>query len=116
FSPNTSTTLLCNHLESIHTLQYMVQLQEQGWVVQTKLLKAAFSGGYTYDSLKATLVLPNMTIDALPPPPLHEVGDMIPLCLGPKTDLGTDIPEFSLTALHDYLVRFIVADDQVHAM
>ena len=92
-----------------------MQLQEQGWVVQTKLLKAAFSGGYTYDSLKAVLTLPNMTIDALPPPS-REVGDMIPLCLGPKTDLGADIPEFSLTALHDYLVRFIVADDQVRAM
>jgi len=99
----------------MHTLPYVIQLQEQGWLVQSKLLKAAFSLGYTYNSLKAALALPNSTIDNLPPPPPKD-GDNIPLRLGPKVDLGTDIPEFSLTALHDYLVRFIVADDQVCAM
>ena len=100
----------------MHTLQYVIQLQEQGWLVQTKLLKVAFSGGYTYNSLKAMLTLRNIEIDNLPPPPPCKVGDTIPLCLGPKADLGADIPEFSLTALHDYLVRFIFADDQIDVM
>jgi len=83
--------------------------------VQIPLLKAAFSSGYTYNSLKAVLAHQGVTIYNLPPLPPPEVGDGIPLGLGKhlKTDLGADLPEFSLGALHDYIVRFIVADDQV---
>lgn len=83
--------------------------------MQSPLLKAAFSSGYTYNSLKAVLTCQGVTIHGLPPPPPPEVGDNIPSGLGkpPKPDISTDLPKFSLGALHNYIVRFIVADEQV---
>ncbi|KAI6013854.1 hypothetical protein EDC04DRAFT_2609172 [Pisolithus marmoratus] len=69
FSGKTSNTMLHNHLESVHTLLYINKLEEEGWLVQSKLLKATFSSGYTFNTLRAALALPDVTIDNLPPPP-----------------------------------------------
>ncbi|KAI6021257.1 hypothetical protein EDC04DRAFT_2901326 [Pisolithus marmoratus] len=114
FSRKTSTTMLHNHLELAHMLLYVNKLEEEGWLVQLKLLKATFSSGYTFNTLRATLAFPNVMIDNLPPPPPPKVGNCIPSNLGslPRADISDGILEFSLKALHDYLVRFIVANDQ----
>lgn len=84
-------------------LLYVMKLEEEKWTVQSPLLKAAFSSGYTYNTLKAVLADQGATIHSLLPPPPPKVGDSIPLNLGkyPKADLGADLPEFSLSALHN---------------
>ncbi|KAI6098647.1 hypothetical protein EDD16DRAFT_1718454 [Pisolithus croceorrhizus] len=51
FSWKTSSTMLCAHLESKNTLLYVIKLEEEGWQVQLALLKAAFSSGYSYNTL-----------------------------------------------------------------
>lgn len=104
-------------MEANHALVYLEALEERGWLVQTPLFKAAFSSGFTFKTLKVVLADPKVTIQNLPPPPPSEEGDSIPVGLGPLPgpDITADIPEFSVQALHDYLVRFIVANDQVRA-
>lgn len=90
-------------------------LEKNHWIVQSKLLKAAFNLGYSFNSLRAILLEPGMTINNLPPPPPLQPGDNIPVGIGlrPKVDLGSDLPEFSLSVLQECLVEFIVAHDEV---
>ncbi|KAG2351062.1 hypothetical protein BDR07DRAFT_1321681 [Suillus spraguei] len=58
---------------------------------------------------------PSVTICKLPPAPHPEPGDVIPVDLNgkPSTSLDTDLPDFSLAALHEYIVKFIIANDQL---
>jgi hypothetical protein len=90
-------------------------LEKNHWIVQSKLLKAAFNLGYSFNSLRAVLLEPGMTINNLPPPPPLQPGDNIPIGIGPrpKVDLGSDLPEFSISVLQECLVEFIVAHDEV---
>lgn len=106
---------LHNHLESKHTLLYLDVLQEQCWQPQSPLIKAAIKSGYTFKTLREALNSPSITLDNIPPPPPQEDGDDVPAGLGPqsKADLNASIPEFSLRAFHQYLVDFIVANNQV---
>ncbi|KAI6041936.1 hypothetical protein EDC04DRAFT_2601246 [Pisolithus marmoratus] len=46
----------------------------------------------------------------LPPP---AVDDRVPVGKLPKGDLSVDLPEFSIQCLHEFLVNFIVSNDQV---
>lgn len=90
-------------------------LEKHHWVVQSKLLKAAFSSGYSYNSLKAALSKLGVSTNNLPPPPPPRPGDNMPVGIGqrPKADLGADLPEFSLAVLQECLIEFIVTYDEV---
>lgn len=98
-----------------HTLLYLSKLDKEGWRVLSPLLKGAFHSGYTFQTLREVLSRPNVTIDHLPPPPTPDVGDTIPSTLGPrpKADIGAGLPEYSQQALNQFLVEFIVENDQV---
>lgn len=95
----------------------MNKLEEEGWRVQSTLLKAAFMSGYTFKTLREVLSRPNATLDKLPPAPTPEIGDTVPSALGPrpKVDIGADMPEYSLQTLRQFLVDFIVENDQVRS-
>jgi len=115
FSIKTLNTSLHSHLELKHILLYLAKLKEEGWQVQLPLLKAAFSSGYSFKTLIAVFTDSNVAIDNLPPPPPLGDVDYIPSNLGPQShaNLDVDLPEFSIKALHDFLVGFVVTDNQV---
>lgn len=115
FSVKTANGPLRYHLEVRHTLVYLEMLEKNRWNVQSKLLKAAFSAGHSYNSLRLALSNPEITINSLPPPPPLQPGDSTPAGIGqrPKADLGAGLPEFSLAVLQDCLVKFIVEYDEV---
>jgi hypothetical protein len=115
FSMKTSNTMLRGHLESKHTLLYLTKLLEEHWQPQSPLIKAAITSGYTIGTLIQALSPPDISFDNLPPPPPREEDDEVLAGFGPQSnaDLGSGIPEFSLKAFHEYLVNFIVANDQV---
>lgn len=67
--------------------------------------------GYSLKTLHEALKLPGATIRNLPPPPTpHAVRSHI---AGSKPSLEDGLPEFSTSTLMRFLVKFIVADDQV---
>jgi len=50
-------------------------LEEQRWLAQSTLIKAAITSGYTYKTLRAVLGDPEVMLNNLPPPPSQEAGD-----------------------------------------
>ena len=96
-------------------LAYLEMLKKNHWTVQSKLLKTPFSSGYSFNSLRAVLSKPRVTISNLPLPLPLQPGDNIPVVIGPlpKIDLGSDLPDFSLLILQESLVEFIVTHDEV---
>jgi len=115
FSPKTSNTTLHQHLESKHALLYLSMLEEQRWPAQSTLIKAAITSRYTYKTLRAVLGDLEVTLNNLPPPRPREAGDdfQVGLVLQSKVDHSSGILEFSLKALCSYLVKFVVANNQV---
>ena len=115
FSTKTSNGPLRSHLKMRHTLAYLEMLQKNGWHMQSKLLKAAFSSGYSFNTLRAVLSKPGVTISDLPPPPLPQPGDSMPIGISPclKANLAAGLPEFSIPMLQESLVNFIVTYDEV---
>lgn len=67
--------------------------------------------GYTFTTLREALKQPGVTIRALPPPPTPAPGDICPA--GSESSPADGLPEFSPSTLARFLVKFIVADDQV---
>ncbi|KAN0084632.1 hypothetical protein V8E55_008136, partial [Tylopilus felleus] len=109
FSPKTSNSPLHSHLESKHTLLYLTKLKEDGGWVGAVAIVQAFYSGYSFNTLAAVLADSNMTIDNLPPPsPLADWG-----LYSIQPYMSADLPEFSMEALDDFLVKFITADEQV---
>ncbi|KIK77451.1 hypothetical protein PAXRUDRAFT_166807, partial [Paxillus rubicundulus Ve08.2h10] len=111
FSPKTSNTNLCYHMEGRHTLLYLDQAKKHGWAIQSKLLKAVFK------SLKCVLTQPGVKLDNLPPPPPLDPSDCLPMGVIPsrKQGLCTGLPQFLINGLNNYIVSYLVANDLVHA-
>ncbi|KIK19075.1 hypothetical protein PISMIDRAFT_13963 [Pisolithus microcarpus 441] len=114
YSAATSNTSLRFHIEKYHLEEFLAEAECQGWVVQINSVRATFSIGYNYATLREVLSHPNISIHLLPPAPPPRPSDQLPVFSGPRPPpLGAGLPPFSISALHCYLVRFIVADDQV---
>lgn len=114
FSCNTSNSSLRGHIINWHLEEYLELAEQNGWVVQLSAVQSAFSMGYTFKTLREAIQQGNK-IAALPPAPRPGHGDSLPGNLLPSgTEKSTSaFPEFSNAALHEYLVKFVVADDQV---
>lgn len=85
--------------------------------MQIEVVRSAFSVGYTFRMLLKA-IQEGHRILLLPPPPPPQPGDTrprdCPSTLGQESEKkGPPVSEFSIATMHEYLVRFIVADDQV---
>jgi hypothetical protein len=84
--------------------------------MQIDAIRSAFSMGYTFRTLREA-IQKGTKLTALPPAPRPDHGDALPydfLALGQGSKKnGPTVPEFSISAMHEYLVKFIVVDDQV---
>ncbi|KAI6046648.1 hypothetical protein EDC04DRAFT_2597783 [Pisolithus marmoratus] len=110
YSAKSSTTMCCGHLDSQHLLVYLDKIEENNWPAQSKYLTAAFERGYTFNMLQEALNCAGTEISHLPPP---GVDDRVPVGKLPKGDLSVDLPKFSIQGLHEFLVDFIVSNDQL---
>ena len=77
-------------------------------------MKSALVAGYTVETLLEVVSQPGIDVNALPPGPPKDALDC-PLMdvLQWKGVLDADLPEFSLEGLHQYIIRFLVAEDVV---
>ena len=64
--------------------------------------------GYTIATLREALQKPGITLKKFPPAPEH-CGTNPPS----QTSLEAGLPPFTISMLHQYLIKFIVANDQV---
>jgi len=77
---------------------------------------SAFSMGYTFRMLCEAVQQGNK-LTVLPPAPCPNDGDTLPCNFLPSGQESEKhrltVPKFSIAAMHEHLVKFIVADDQV---
>ncbi|KAI6011624.1 hypothetical protein EDC04DRAFT_2609799 [Pisolithus marmoratus] len=81
-------------------------------VISSKYLMATFERGYTFNMLREALNHAGTEISHLLPPPPPGVDNRVPVGKLPKGDLSIDLPKFSIQGLHEFLVDFIVSNDQ----
>jgi hypothetical protein len=114
YSQNTSNTSLRVHIEKYHLDEYLTEADRNTWSIQIDAVRTAFSAGYTFTTLREALLKPGVSIRALPAAPRPGPGDS-PLELAGSSAFSLDagLPSFSPPVFHHFLVRFIVADDQV---
>ncbi|KAG6371769.1 hypothetical protein JVT61DRAFT_9123 [Boletus reticuloceps] len=110
---NTSNYSLHAHIANWHLDEYLELAEKNNWSVQVDPVRKAFSTkGYTFRTLRDA-IRRGHKLNALPP--VHfdhrdsQARDFLPLS---EKNMPA-IPNFSLAAMHEYLVRFIVTDDQV---
>lgn len=114
FSPKTSNTPLRYHVEIRHALIYLEQAEQHGWVIRVKFAKAAFTSGYTFNTLKRAISQPGVKLDDLPPPPPPDPSDRLPIgIIAQQPAIGADLPPFTVDGLKDHVVRYLVANDLV---
>lgn len=93
----------------------MIEADRNKWQIFVDAAINAFKMGYTFKTLIHALRQPGVTSQNLPLPPRPGPGDNAPLGSLPHVPqaLKDSVPDFSHEAMHEYLVRFVVADDQV---
>ncbi|KAI5991329.1 hypothetical protein EDC04DRAFT_2911606 [Pisolithus marmoratus] len=101
-----------HHLNSEHPLVYLNKIEEHNWPVQSQYLGATFKRGYTFNTLQEALNCPSTEISHLLPPPPPGLDNRAPIGKLPKGDPGVDLPDFSIQGLHEFLVNFIISNDQ----
>lgn len=111
FSCNTSNYSLRGHVVNWHLEEYLALADENGWIPQIDSIRIALGTGYTLKTLLEAIQQGHQ-LTTLPPAPRPNNGGIQQHDRLQSSDAPT-VPEFSLGAMHDYLVRFIVADDQV---
>ncbi|KAI6100378.1 hypothetical protein EDD17DRAFT_1768156 [Pisolithus thermaeus] len=113
YSAVMSNTSLHFHIEKYYLEEFLAEAEHHAWVVQINSMRATFSIGYNYATLCEVLSHPNVSIHLLPLAPPPRPDDELPVFSGPRPPpLGAGLLPFSISALHCYLVRFIMADDQ----
>ncbi|KIK28758.1 hypothetical protein PISMIDRAFT_90433, partial [Pisolithus microcarpus 441] len=121
YSPSMSNASLHVHIVNWHLEEYLILAEEHKWSIQINIVQNAFTVGYTFRTLKVALTQSGFDIHKLPPAPAPKPGDASPGdFLMPAWHLrwGHDgILEFTIAAMHEQIIWFIVADDQVsHAI
>lgn len=107
YCDSTSNWSLRGHVEKFHLDLYLEEAERNGWSIYLENVKEAFRVGYTYLTLRQALCRPNTTIRKLPP------LSQLPTANSSSEALQSSAPPpFSLAALHQFLVKFIVSDDQ----
>ena len=113
YQPKTSTYSLRGHIERLHLVEFLPLAQMEKWMVYLTKVKVALKLGYDLSMLLEALKLPGVTIHNLPPPPQRPSDTQENLQPGGEPR-DNELPPFSTAAFHQFLVRFITADDQVH--
>ena len=103
YSEKTGITNLCGHIFRWHLLEYLTLAIDRSWIIGVNPVKSAIDAGYPIEELK-TLVENGIDLASLTPRLTGNAPDLT----GRKS-----IPEFSLPTFHQFLVSFIVSDDQV---
>lgn len=101
------TGMLRRHLNIWHLLEYIIAARERSWIPQLSEVAHAMDLGYDLESLER-LVRDNVDIASLTP----RVG-LAPAATDADPTGRNSIPPFSQAALQQFLISFILADDQV---
>ncbi|KAL4064003.1 hypothetical protein V8B97DRAFT_2026213 [Scleroderma yunnanense] len=104
FTKNKGEESVCKHCRS-----------KNGWQIFLEYVKNAFTNGYTFTILHEILHWPGVIIQSLPPVSMinsNHSQSLFPSA--PLTSLEAGLPLFSQAIVHQYLIRFILSDNQVH--
>ena len=112
YGPITLNTPKCAHIEKYHLNIYLEEAKKNSWMIWLDSVKAAFTAGYTFQTLRQALATSGMSIHSLPPLHQEEHQGSSTLPSGCVL-LENGLPLFPISALQQYLMQFIVADDQV---
>ncbi|KIM68544.1 hypothetical protein SCLCIDRAFT_48240, partial [Scleroderma citrinum Foug A] len=104
YKASMSNTLFCVHIDNFHLLEYLRQIEQQGWPIYIDSVRMALSVGYMITTLLETLQQPGVSIHKLPPPPCGSLSQPVAL----QAD-GDDLPPFSSSTFYKYLIKFIVS-------
>ena len=103
------------HLPSFHILnwhlkEYLLLVDKYHWPVQIKTIQVIIDLDYKLLTI-LEVIWKGHSLNKLPPilPKTSGSHDFLP-SLEKKTPV---LPNFSLSAMHEYLVKFVIADDQV---
>ncbi|KIK73874.1 hypothetical protein PAXRUDRAFT_177272, partial [Paxillus rubicundulus Ve08.2h10] len=107
YSPNTGTSTLCGHINHHHILEYLALVEVNKWQVWLESVKAIMARGYTLNQIWEALA-EGRALTLLPP--CH--SEALSMNSANPSDRPS-IPPFLLEQLHNHLVAFIIADDQV---
>ena len=100
------------HIKKYHLDIYLEEAEKNSWTIWLDFVKAAFAAGYTFQTLRQALATPGTSIHSLPPLRREEHQGSSTLLSG-CVPLENGLPPFSISALQQYLIQFIVADNQV---
>ena len=100
------------HIKKYHLNIYLEEAEKNSWMIWLDSVKAAFAAGYTFQTLCQPLATSGASIRSLPPlrREEHQGSSTLPSGCIP---LENGLPPFSISALQQYLMQFIVADNQV---
>ena len=113
YKSKTASWGLHSHIERFHLWEYLELVHLENWTVFLTNVKVTLGVGYDLLMLLKVLKQPGVTIMKLPLPPRRTDNSQQNLQLdGGPQDQG--LPPFSTAAFHQYLVKFITANDQVH--
>ena len=112
YGPMTSNTPKRAHIEKYHLDIYLEEAKKNSWTIWLDSVKVAFAAGYTFQTLRQALAASGTSIRSLPPlhREEHQGSSTLPSGCIP---LENGLPLFSILVLQQYLMQFIVADDQV---
>lgn len=114
YGPKTSNTSKCVHIKRYHLEVYLEEAEKNSWMIWLETVKVAFKAGYSFQTLHQALATPNMSIQSLPS--LHWGGDQGTSSFpSGHIPLENGLPPFSISALQQYLMQFIIMDNQVCA-
>ena len=113
YKPKMASWGLRSHIECFHLLEYLKLAHLENWMVFLTNVKVALGVGYNLLMLLEALKQPGVTIMKLPPPPRCTNNSQQNLQLD-RGSQDQGLSPFSTVAFHQYLVRFITTNDQVH--
>ncbi|KIM58278.1 hypothetical protein SCLCIDRAFT_1191548, partial [Scleroderma citrinum Foug A] len=94
---------LCTHILNFHLSLYLDEAEKNGWIILLNYVREAVTDGYTITTIQEALQRPGVTIKNLP---------QLQNCPVAYTSPEVGLPPFTISTMHQYLIRFIVADDQ----
>ncbi|KIM52694.1 hypothetical protein SCLCIDRAFT_140556, partial [Scleroderma citrinum Foug A] len=108
YGRKTGNGALCNHIHNHHLSLYLDETEKNGWAVLINPICNALTNGHMIVTLHEALQKPGVTLKKLPPVPGHRSTN-----LPSHMSLEAGLPLFTISTLHQYLIKFIVANDQV---